>query len=389
MTTFVNRLESKPINNQPVEIVERKGFAHPDTICDTIANQMSVDYCRYTLFYLDAIPHHNFDKSLLSAGETRIEWGGGDVVKPMKFYYGDRAINQVGKHKIPVEKICNNAARSVMKDLMNGYYDFDPISAVACGSSALTGIFKSKDDIMPSNDTSATVGYAPLSKVENLLLSLEKHLDNLNLPFLGRDLKFMAQRIGDKLDLTMAGALIATEIYDPETYHDSRLRLEETVYDYLTRNWGDNYVFHFNNLDNKNPESPDEVYLTLSGTSAECGDSGQVGRGNNVAGVIPLCRPMSAEAASGKNPVSHIGRIYNHLAFKIADHIHEELSIPDVYVHMVNRIGDRIDEPSIVNVNYNEGTLIDIPDHNHIKDIITGELNGLGDYVEKLVQGIV
>jgi hypothetical protein len=42
------------------------------------------------------------------------------------------------------------------------------------------------------------------------------------------------------------------------------------------------------------------IYLTVTGTSAEAGDDGQVGRGNRVNGLITPCRPMSLEAAAGK-----------------------------------------------------------------------------------------
>jgi S-adenosylmethionine synthetase len=50
------------------------------------------------------------------------------------------------------------------------------------------------------------------------------------------------------------------------------------------------------------------VYLTVTGTSAEAGDDGEVGRGNRVNGLITPYRPMSLEAAPGKNPVTHVGK---------------------------------------------------------------------------------
>ena len=58
------------------------------------------------------------------------------------------------------------------------------------------------------------------------------------------------------------------------------------------------------------------MYLTVLGTSADGADGGQVGRGNRVNGLISLHRPMSTEAAAGKNPVSHVGKIYNLLAHR-------------------------------------------------------------------------
>jgi S-adenosylmethionine synthetase len=85
------------------------------------------------------------------------------------------------------------------------------------------------------------------------------------------------------------------------------------------------------------------------GTSAEDADSGQVGRGNRVNGLISMNRPMGTEAATGKNPVSHMGKSYNLLAHKLAKEIYEILDgIPEVYVLLLSRIGNPINTPQMV-----------------------------------------
>jgi S-adenosylmethionine synthetase len=92
------------------------------------------------------------------------------------------------------------------------------------------------------------------------------------------------------------------------------------------------------------------VYLSLLGTSAEDADSGQVGRGNRVNGLISMGRPMGTEAAAGKNPVSHVGKIYNVLSHRIARKIYEEINnsdggVKEVYIMLLSRIGTPIDRP--------------------------------------------
>jgi S-adenosylmethionine synthetase len=90
------------------------------------------------------------------------------------------------------------------------------------------------------------------------------------------------------------------------------------------------------------------VYLTVLGTSADSGDSGQVGRGNRVNGLISLNRPFCSEAAAGKNPVSHVGKIYNFLTFKIAQHVYEDVpEVDEVYIWMLSKIGNPIDHPAV------------------------------------------
>ncbi len=94
-----------------------------------------------------------------------------------------------------------------------------------------------------------------------------------------------------------------------------------------------------------------EVYLTVTGTSAEAGDDGQVGRGNRINGLITPGRPMSLEAAAGKNPVSHVGKIYNVAAQAIARRVVADL--PEVlYAEclLVSRIGAPITTPAVAEV---------------------------------------
>jgi len=75
------------------------------------------------------------------------------------------------------------------------------------------------------------------------------------------------------------------------------------------------------------------------------------GRGNRANGLITPMRPMSMEATAGKNPVSHIGKIYYVLANMIARRIYEEVKgIREVYVYLLSQIGKPIDNPLIANV---------------------------------------
>jgi S-adenosylmethionine synthetase len=93
------------------------------------------------------------------------------------------------------------------------------------------------------------------------------------------------------------------------------------------------------------------VYLTVTGTSAEAGDDGQVGRGNRVNGLITPCRPMILEAVAGKNPVSHVGKIYNVLAREIAETLVARVpEITAAHCMIASRIGAPVTEPAIVHV---------------------------------------
>jgi S-adenosylmethionine synthetase len=97
-------------------------------------------------------------------------------------------------------------------------------------------------------------------------------------------------------------------------------------------------------------DSPDSVYITVSGTSAEMGDDGAEGRGNRSNGLITLNRPMSMEGTPGKNPVNHTGKIYNLLANTIASEVVEKVDgIQEVYIKILSEIGRGIDDPKVAN----------------------------------------
>jgi S-adenosylmethionine synthetase len=223
---------------------------------------------------------------------------------------------------------------------------------LAPGSEELTDIFSRKGRVRPANDTSAAVGYYPLSPTEKTVLELEQFLNSKKFkqkyPETGEDIKVMGLRRENVLDLTVAMPLLADYIKSENDYFERKQAIHDVMESFLERVEGfKKRNVHFNTLDEKG-RGLGGVYLSLLGTSAEDADSGQVGRGNRVNGLISLNRPLGTEAAAGKNPVSHVGKIYNVLAHKIAREIYEKAEgIKEVYVLLLSRIGTPIDEPQV------------------------------------------
>jgi S-adenosylmethionine synthetase len=131
------------------------------------------------------------------------------------------------------------------------------------------------------------------------------------------------------------------------------------------------------------------IYLSLLGTSAEDADSGQVGRGNRVNGLISMNRPMGTEAAAGKNPVSHVGKIYNVLAHRLAREICQEIDgIREAYVLLLSRIGSPIDRPQMATAQLllERGRRIgEIA--RQVEDIIARDMAGISAFCEALARG--
>ncbi len=76
-----------------VEVVERKGLGHPDTICDALAESLSQSLCLEYRKRFGTILHHNVDKALLCGGRAVPSFGGGTVFFPIHIHLGGRAVS--------------------------------------------------------------------------------------------------------------------------------------------------------------------------------------------------------------------------------------------------------------------------------------------------------
>lgn len=391
---FVDELKQTPIEEQGLEIVERKGLGHPDYICDAIMNEVSVRLCAEYMRRFGVILHHNVDKSLLVAGEAEIRFGGGRMLKPMLLVFGDRATMEYQGEEIPVADIAVQTA----KDWFRKHMRFvDPEEHVRYqvelkpGSPSLVDIFKREK--IGANDTSAAVGYAPMSRTERVVLSLERFLNSpefkKEFPESGEDIKVMGFRLKDKLSLTIAMAFV--DRFVPNEAHYFRVKdiIIERILDFVKENFDFSDVSVGLNVLDKPGRGLGGVYLTVLGTSADSGDSGQVGRGNRVNGVISLNRPMCSEAAAGKNPVSHVGKIYNVLTHKIADAIYNRVpGLREVYVWLLSQIGRPVDEPLVAAAQVILEPGVKLADvKSEIEEVMNSELDSINDLIWKLAKG--
>ncbi len=352
---LINSLNQTPLEKQKLEIVERKGLGHPDSICDAIMDQISVRLSRAYLEKFGAIMHHNADKSLLVAGEIETRFGGGSVKEPMHLIFGDRATFEVEGVSLPVKEMTIQTAKEWFKKNLRFV---DPEKHVRYqvelkpGSPELTDIFKRKGMILGANDTSAAVGYAPMTKTEKIVLETERYVNSKDFkkrfPESGEDVKVMGLRRAANLNITVAMAVVDRFVESEKDYFRKKAEILEEIKSFVKEKADfENVTVDLNTLDVEG-RGIDGVYLTVLGTSADGADSGQVGRGNRVNGVIPLNRPVCSEAAAGKNPVSHVGKIYNLLTHKIANSIYEQVpGIEEVYIWLLSQIGKPIDQPAI------------------------------------------
>jgi S-adenosylmethionine synthetase len=394
---LVNGSKRMPLEKQMVEIVERKGIGHPDSMCDAIMDQVSVSLSQAYLKEYGSIMHHNADKSLLVAGEVECKFGGGDVNGPMLLIFGDRATFEVDGVSVPVEEITIQTAKDWLKKNLR-FVDPDEHMRYQVelkpGSQGLTDIFKRKECMFGANDTSAAVGYAPLSRTETMVLETERYVNSgdfkRRFPEAGEDVKVMGYRMGDVLDLTVAMAFVDRFVDGVKDYMRKKAAIREDVQEFANGKGAfEKVVVNVNTLDVEG-RGVDGVYLTVLGTSADGADSGQVGRGNKANGVISLNRPIGTEAAAGKNPVSHVGKIYNTLTHRIAGKVCEAVpEVEEACVWLLSQIGKPIDQPAIAaaQVVMSSGSVFDKTVEKQITEVIDAELANIEDFCQELIYG--
>ncbi len=355
---IVTEATGQYIDDIPVEIVERKGIGHPDSLCDGIAERISVEYSRWCMENLGVLLHHNFDKVQLVAGETEVGYGHGEMITPIRIQIAGRGTPVYKGRKIPMDAIAIEAAKAHIRDTMR-YLDPDKHMVIDSFAGRGAEELAYTVDHITANDTSFGVSHWPRSDLELTVYETAQYINYtlINELPIGEDVKVMGARQGNEIVLTVALPFIGPRIKDATEYVEAKGAARQAIQDFAAQLTSRQVTVFVNTADDV---AADAVYLTLTGTSAEQGDDGAVGRGNRANGVIAPFRATSLEAAAGKNPVSHVGKLYNLLAMEAARAIIE--AVPQVRgatVYLLSQIGHPLDEPLVATaqVTPRDGTL--------------------------------
>lgn len=340
----MNRTDSYPIDafitNQPsveqspVEIVELKGRGHPDSLADGISETIANFFCNNSK---PKIPVYIYsDKVLIIPGEAVPQFGGGKILKPFRV-----CVPCISNYKIDLSEIENVVYQFLENTLSHFSREYARVKIFPRKPSKHS-IAEYAGFQEEFEDTSVAIGYAPLTRTEQLLKRIEMMLNSkqykCKYPCVGEDIKLLAYRVGSRVKITIACAFIGKFIKDL-THH---IRLKQAIIREIEE-LGNDYAFNLRieiNPDD-NPQL-NSVYLSVIGSSIEHGDCGMTGRGNRFNGLISPLRPMIIEATAGKNTQNHPAKLLTIVAQKIADEINQQLSVEDVSVFLVGKVGYHI-----------------------------------------------
>jgi S-adenosylmethionine synthetase len=389
----IEALDQIPLEKQRIEVAERKCLGHPDSIADGIAESISQALCRTYLEEFGVVLHHNTDQGEIVAGESAPKFGGGRMIRPIYVLLDGRATKEWNGVKVPADAVAVEAANKYIHKILPEL-DLNREIMVDCrlgtGSTDLRDVFKPNQGKAPrSNDTSFGVGHAPFSDVENIILNSANYIDTKlrkKYPAIGQDIKLMGLREGNTITLTVACAIVDRYCKDIREYVEYMDILNEEITAIAKKTTKRKVVVHVNTADDIKKKS---VFLTVTGTSAEMGDDGSVGRGNRCNGLITPNRPMSMEATSGKNPINHIGKIYNLLSTQIAqDCVKKVDGIEEMYIRLLSQIGKPIDQPLVASVQVLPACGVKLKDINaEILGIVDDKLANVTQVTEKVIAG--
>lgn len=370
---FTNN-QNTGINDRQFEVVERKGMGHPDTICDGLAEEISIEYSRYCLENFGCILRHMIDKISVTGGLTQVTFGGGKMISPAKIHLKGRFTDSVGDIKIPYKEISRSVILKQFEKIYSNFSEdqiiiednthFSPGPGIIFDKSGDSrnvrkGFFinqteetiKYHNNELRSNDTSTTVCYYPVSALEKIVRDLENYLNSeeikQNYPYIGTDIKIMGKRDGSNISLTLCVPLISKYVDSIDEYNKKIKIVHDLANDFLV-DARSVYCIDLS-INTRDREDKDDLYLTLLGSALESGDEGSVGRGNRIHGVIPFTRNFTTEAACGKNPVYHIGKIYSAFAYAIAKYVYENFNIENT-VYLTSQIGRSINNPWAISI---------------------------------------
>jgi S-adenosylmethionine synthetase len=345
------------------EVVERKGLGHPDTLCDDLSEVACQALCRYYRDRFGSLLPVKMDQFLLIGAGSRPVFGGGELLGPVHLIVRGTAATVVDGERLPVEDVLLPPLRALLEErlrlpdpardlevewrLREVHYDL--------------ARFGRDEHNRAAEDTSLAVGYAPRTALERLVLDLEAHLQSPGFraacPALGREVKIMAVRQGDRAALTIAAAMLDGLVPDRRAYDEARSAvldsartrcLEAGLEPEVAVNTFDDISLelrarsHTGTYRDVHPEA----YILVTGSHAEKG-TGLTGRGNRINGLITPMQPMSIEAPWGKPPW-HPGRLYEVAAFEMAEQVCARTGAHHAAVHLVSRIGSEVGSPDRV-----------------------------------------
>ena len=413
MEVFIYTNKKSGIDENDFEVVETKGKGHPDNICDTLAEKISSNYSKYCVENYGVILRHMVDKLAILGGGSKVQFAKGEMIAPIRVLVNGRFTDRYRDKKIDYMNIVNNTIKGYFKELFplldinkyliiidNTHHNegpgvvYDDNNTTKNERAKFFEIVDEKDiarhnNSFRCNDTSTTVSYYPMSKLEKTVLSIEQFLNSEEYKkkncWVGNDIKVMGIRKMDKIEITACVPLISLYVSCLDDYINKLNLLKVDIEQEIRKTFKDNEIIIY--LNTRDNYEKNDLYMTAIGSAIESGDEGAVGRGNRTRGVIPFTRNFSMEASCGKNPVYHTGKLFTAIGDIISEKIYEKYSLENI-VYCTSKMGDEISNPWNISVELNKNVSGEIQENikKLVENTIKNHTNITNDLIEHRIK---
>lgn len=382
------------VEENNIEIIERKGLGHPDTLADKLAEECSRVYSNYCMEKFGCVLHHNFDKLYIGAGCFRYENGVVNMYQPVKVYLNGRASNVMNGEKIDIDMLLRPVIKKYLASILPRL-DVERELEININCTQNTKVHnwftpESIEDVPDAvkvfaNDTSLCVAHYPFTLCEQIAFSAEqffwKYDKNYAVPKyddIGQDIKIMVSRIKQDVILTICLPVYPDKFNNNEEYVSILKKYEKLMATYINGIKGiDKYnlKIEINRMANGNYL----FYSLCKGSCIECGEEGIVGRGNNSQGIIPAFRSHTMEAPCGKNERYHTGRVLSFLAGRAVKRIYDECGVK-TSIYCLTKNKNNLLEPFLMYL-----SVSNMEHSDKIKEIIEDEFDE-NTYLSKILE---
>lgn len=367
-----------------VEVVERKGIGHPDTLADGIAEMASIRYSLHCLKEVGAVLHHNLDKVAVLGGRAAFTETGGVYDRPLRVVFGGRISTSFAGRELPVREILHQAAVDHLRVALPG---FDRVQLQVLHETTDSSKFphwfapRGLEDLPErptahSNDTAYLVGSAPRTTTETVALLAEAWFRSR--AWAGSDIKALVVRRHDMWAITVCVPALAGHLTNSEEFDDAVATAADELTEVLRQRLPGRVTVVCNTRGSRTGPLSGQ-YFTLSGSAIDYGEDGLVGRGNARSGLISGAHLAGNEATFGKNPAYHVGKVGGWLADRAAQAVATQFG--PCRIGLLWRNGARYDQPASIEIT----TASRMPD-SQVEAVVRAEL-ARTDWLTDLLDG--
>ena len=387
----------KDPENNNIEIVERKGIGHPDTIADKLAFECSRVYSKYCMEHFSCILHHNIDKLYIGAGLFLLE--DNKIVRhnPIRVELNGRVSNTMNGQTIDLEALFVPVIKNYLKSIIPRIdCENDLNILINCTQFSKREFWYSPrniDDIPDAKelfaaDTSLCVLHGTKTFCEKMAMELEQSFweyDKFGYAHpkfddVGQDIKVMVSRINQEVIATLC-VPVYKDIYTTKDEYDEIIRKHEKRLYGVASKIENPHNYTYKIEINRMPDGGYRNYSLVLGSCIECGEEGLVGRGNNAQGIISSFREHTVEAPCGKNERYHTGRVINFMGENAVKRINDELGIKTT-LYCLTRNRGSIYEPYLFYLSVDK-----IENENEIRKIIEEEFKD--NFMDKILNSTI